>query len=146
MAPPYLAGDDRALLEETENIARHYITRLLPAFDIWIGADESGNISIQVLDEREIRPLETYSGGERTLLGFVVRLAIARAMALGMRAFPPACLIIDEGFGPLSAEFRQEVVRALMELSADYQQIVVISHMEDKGIPRLRGAREDMEG
>jgi len=80
--------------------------------------------------------LETYSGGERTLLGFMVRLAIARAMAFVMRALPPACLIIDEGFGSLSAGFRQEVIRTLMELSADYQQIVVISHMEDiRGYP-----------
>jgi DNA repair exonuclease SbcCD ATPase subunit len=121
----------RRLLTDVESVARDYLRRLLPIFDISIEVDDQGRVNIEVLDGGHPRHLETYSGGEKTLLGFVIRLAIARAMAFRMGALPPKCLIIDEGFGPLSAEFRQDVIKALTELSADYEQIVVISHMED---------------
>jgi len=121
----------KRLLEEVEVTARDYLGRLLPGFDLFLDADKEGRIKIDVLDKEIIRPLETYSGGEKVILGFVLRLAIARAMTSGMRAFPPKYLLIDEGFGPLSAEFRHSVLRALTELSTQYDQIVIVSHMED---------------
>jgi exonuclease SbcC len=119
------------LLEEVEKISREQLGRLLPGFDIFLSADEKGQVDIRVFDGKTIRPLETYSGGERVILGFMLRLAIARVMTFGMRVFPPKYLIIDEGFGPLSADFRRAVLRALTELSAQYDQIMIISHMED---------------
>jgi len=121
----------KKLLEEVEVTAREYLGRLLPGFDLFLDANKEGHIKIDVLDKEIIRPLETYSGGEKVILGFVLRLAIARAMTSGMRAFPPKYLLIDEGFGPLSAEFRHSVLRALTELSTQYDQIVIVSHMED---------------
>jgi len=119
------------LLGRVEVIARDYLGRLLPGFDLFLDADEKGEIRIDVLDREVIRPLETYSGGEKVILGFVLRLAIARTMTLGMRVFPPRYLLIDEGFGPLSKDFRHAVLETLMELSTQYDQIVIVSHMED---------------
>jgi exonuclease SbcC len=119
------------LLGRVEVVARDYLGRLLPGFDLFLDADEKGEIRIDVLDREIIRPLETYSGGEKVILGFVLRLAIARTMTLGMRAFPPRYLLIDEGFGPLSKDFRHAVLGTLMGLSAQYDQIVIVSHMED---------------
>jgi len=121
----------RGLLEHVEARAKDYLQRLLPMFDLSITIDDEGRVNIEIFDGGQFRRLETYSGGEKTLIGFVIRLAIARAMAFRVGAQPPKCLIIDEGFGPLSAEFRQEVFKALAELVKEYEQIVVISHMEE---------------
>lgn len=140
----------RRMIGEVEGLAKDYLRRLLPTFDISVNTDEQGHVAIEVFDGQKTRPLETYSGGERTLLGFVVRLAIARAMISGIKTFPPKCLLVDEGFGPLSANFRHDVVHALTELSDEFEQIVVISHLEDIQEHAVFGSRiwvyKDVEG
>ncbi len=80
------------------------------------------------------RPIETFSGGERTLIGFAVRLAIGRLLArISSIKEKPRFLIIDEGFGPLDEECRHAVAEALSRLyeSSEYEQIIVISHQQD---------------
>jgi len=80
------------------------------------------------------REIRTFSGGEQTLIGFAIRLAISRLIA-ELYAFRkrPKFLIIDEGFGPLDAELRDTVAYALSKLyeSGEYEQLIVISHQED---------------
>ena len=81
--------------------------------------------------ERDIR---TFSGGERTLMGFAIRLAIGKLLAqLYAGAKRPKFLIIDEGFGPLDENLRSDVAKALVSLkeSGEYEQIIVISHQQD---------------
>jgi len=65
------------------------------------------------------------------LIGFAIRLGVAKAVAERSVAHAPRFLIIDEGFGPLSREFKEEVIKTLSELSQDYEKIIVISHVDE---------------
>ena len=121
----------REFLQDVELNAESYIQRFLPDKSIRIEADEEGRVAIDVIDGTSVRELATYSGGETVLIGFAVRLGISRAIAERHIANAPRFLIIDEGFGPLSPEFRGEVLRMLNELSQDYERIIVISHVDD---------------
>ncbi len=116
-------------LERVEEWADHYVSRFLPGKSIRIEALEDA-VSIIVYDGATIRDLTTYSGGEMVLLGFAIRLGIARALA-EKAGVAPRFLIIDEGFGPLSREFRSELLRTLNELQKDYERIIVISHVDE---------------
>gem|GEM_PF-767030 len=119
----------RAFLERVEYWADGYVSRFLPGKSIKIEAGED-EVSIIVYDGAQIRDLTTYSGGETVLLGFAIRLGIARALA-EKAGVSPRFLIIDEGFGPLSSEFREELLKTLNELQRDYEKIIVISHVDE---------------
>lgn len=90
----------------------------------------SDRIEIEVYDGIYKRDLSTYSGGEKTAIGFALRLAIAKTLAL-RRGIKPSFLIIDEGFGPLSLELRSSILESIIGLRKDYEKIFVISHLED---------------
>lgn len=80
------------------------------------------------------REIETFSGGEQTLIGFAIRLAISKLIAeLYAYRKRPKFLIIDEGFGPLDNELRDTVAYALSKLyeSGEYEQLIIISHQDD---------------
>ena len=80
------------------------------------------------------RNIKTFSGGETTLIGFAIRLAIGKLLAQTISATKrPRFLIIDEGFGPLDSEKRELVADALAKLyaSGEYEQIILISHQQD---------------
>jgi len=118
-------------LQDVELHAQNYIARFLPDKSVRIEADEAGRVAIDVIDGAAIRELATYSGGETVLIGFAIRLGIAKAIVERNVANAPHFLIIDEGFGPLSPEFRREILKTLNELSRDYDKIIVISHVDD---------------
>ncbi|MDT7891289.1 MAG: SMC family ATPase [Thermoproteota archaeon] len=87
-------------------------------------------IEIKVFDDIYERDLSTYSGGEKTAIGFALRLAIAKTLTL-RRGISPKFLIIDEGFGPLSLEIRDLILRLILNLKDEYEKIFVVSHLED---------------
>lgn len=95
---------------------------------------EQQSINLNVYANGYLRRISTFSGGESTLIGFAIRLAVGKMLAeLYARTKHPRFLIIDEGFGPLDEELRQKVAEALARLyeTREYEQIVVISHQED---------------
>jgi len=80
------------------------------------------------------RRIETFSGGEQTLIGFAIRLAIGKLLSqVYAHNKRPRFLIIDEGFGPLDEELRLTVAEALRNLkeSNEFDQIIVISHQQE---------------
>lgn len=80
------------------------------------------------------RRIETFSGGEQTLIGFAIRLAIGKLLSqIYAHNKRPRFLIIDEGFGPLDEELRVTVAEALRDLkeSNEFEQIIVISHQQE---------------
>ena len=119
----------RTFLERVEYWADYYVSRFLPGKSIRIDI-HGDEVSIIVYDGATIRDLTTYSGGEMVLLGFAIRLGIARTLA-EKAGITPHFLIIDEGFGPLSSEFREELLKTLNELQRDYEKIIVISHVDE---------------
>jgi len=137
------------LLSEVVNLMEEYVNRYLRLFGVDVKMkfklNVSGNqqrIDILTYSGGYQRRIETFSGGEQTLMGLAVRLSIGRLLAeVYSTRQRPQFLIIDEGFGPLDRDLRERVVDALKKLyeAGEYSQIVVISHHEDvKNHPAFR--------
>lgn len=131
--------------------ASHYIKKFNPNIDINIelikgSKPEEQKVDVTIISGGYARRYETYSGGESTLIGFAIRLAIGKALAeLYSGTKKLDFLIIDEGFGPLDERKRVEVAEALSELyeTGEYKQIIIISHQTElKTHPALRTVLE----
>ena len=76
------------------------------------------------------------SGGEEDLLNLVLRLAISQMIAdRSGQTF--ALLVLDEIFGSLDVDRRLRVVGLLRRLLSRFEQIIVLTHIED--------TRDDMD-
>ena len=81
-------------------------------------------------------PKPVISGGEEDLLNLVLRLAISQMIAdRSGQTF--ALLILDEIFGSLDVDRRLRVVGLLRRLLTRFEQIIVLTHIED--------TRDDMD-
>jgi exonuclease SbcC len=94
------------------------------------GAGEIETLDIIVSDSIGTRALELYSGGETLRISFALRIALSKLLArrAGARL---QTLIIDEGFGSQDATGREKLVQAIHEIKADFDKIIVITHVED---------------
>ncbi len=117
-------------LKDIELFMNDYLSKILPGKTVEIKHSE-GKIEVIVRDDIYARELATYSGGEKTIIGFCLRLALAKAMALYRLGVIPKFLIVDEGFGPLSYEFRKAILNLFSYIKEDYEKIIIISHIED---------------
>ena len=87
--------------------------------------DESYNVL--VLDEGEEKPV--ISGGEEDIANLVLRLAISQMIA-ERAGHPLSVLILDEVFGSLDVERRDNVVRLVHGLTGRFEQVFLITHIE----------------
>ena len=87
-------------------------------------------LDINVSDNLGTRPLEMYSGGEGFRAAFALRIALSKLLArrAGARL---QTLIIDEGFGTQDGKGREKLVDALNAIQADFEKIIVISHIDE---------------
>ena len=94
---------------------------------------DARGVEVDVYIDNVRRDVATLSGGEKTLIGFAIRLAIGSLLS-GMRGGTSVgFLIVDEGFGALDDENRDLVANAIGNLvdSGLYRQVIVISHEAD---------------
>ena len=86
-------------------------------------------LEIQISDTAGIRDYEMYSGGEAFRINFAIRLALSEVLAqrAGARL---QTLVIDEGFGSQDEIGRQRLVEAINLVKADFEKILVITHIE----------------
>lgn len=86
-------------------------------------------LDIKVSDELGTRPLELFSGGESFRVDFALRIALSKLLArrAGTRL---RTLVVDEGFGTQDAEGLQRILEAINVISADFDKILVITHLE----------------
>lgn len=87
--------------------------------------DEDYNVL--VIDEGEEKPV--ISGGEEDIANLVLRLAISQMIAerAGQQL---SILILDEVFGSLDVEHRDNVVQLLHRLEGRFEQVILITHVE----------------
>ncbi len=89
---------------------------------------------IEVYDGEDDRfPLSQYSGGERDVIALCARLALSQVIG-GQAATPLQFLVLDEIFGSLDIDRRRnlmEMLQRLMEENQAFQQLFVISHVDD---------------
>ncbi len=97
--------------------------------------DTRGNEEI-VIRARDLasadEPLDTQflSGSQRFRTSVAIAAAIGQYVA-GSQGSTIRSLIIDEGFGSLDAQGRQEMIEELRNLSQLMDRIIVVSHQED---------------
>jgi exonuclease SbcC len=87
-------------------------------------------LDILIRDPAGERPYELFSGGEAFRVNFAIRLALSRVLAhrAGARL---QTLVIDEGFGSQDADGRQRLIEAINLVSAEFEKILVITHLEE---------------
>ncbi len=91
-------------------------------------------------------PKPVISGGEEDLCNLVLRLAISQMIAeRAGQAF--SLLILDEVFGSLDDTRRSNVVELLRKLNDRFEQVIVITHIEQvrEGLDRVMVVRFDEE-
>jgi len=88
--------------------------------------DES--YDVRILDDGRAKPV--ISGGEEDVANLVLRLAVSQMIA--ERAGQPlSVLILDEVFGSLDRQRRSGVLDLLQRLRSRFDQVLLITHVED---------------
>ncbi len=100
--------------------------------------------AVQVLEDG--LPKSVLSGGEEDLCNLVLRLSISQMIA--ERAGQPfSLLVLDEVFGSLDESRRDSVLALLRRLHERFEQVIVITHIEDvrEGLDRVLRVSYDQE-
>lgn len=107
---------------------------------VQIGSDFAPYIS----ESGEVKSV--ISGGETDILHLCVRLALSQMIA-ERAGHPLSLLILDEVFGSLDEQRRSNVLHLLERLSNRFEQIIVITHMDDikESVENLIYVRYDEE-
>jgi exonuclease SbcC len=87
---------------------------------------------VVVLDEGEEKAV--ISGGEEDVANLVLRLSLSQMIA-ERAGYPLSLLVLDEVFGSLDVARRENVVRLLRRLEDRFEQVILITHLEE-----IRGA------
>lgn len=85
------------------------------------------NYNVLVLEDGEEKPV--ISGGEEDVANLVLRIAISQMIAerAGQKL---SALFLDEVFGSLDVERRENVIQLLQKLNDRFEQVILITHIE----------------
>ena len=115
-----------AMRPELSELASAFLTELTDARYTELELDDK--YRIVVLEDGVPKPV--ISGGEEDLANLVLRLAISQMIA--ERAGQPfSLLVLDEVFGSLDDTRRQNVVALLRGLQDRFEQVILITHIDD---------------
>jgi DNA repair protein SbcC/Rad50 len=89
------------------------------------------NFDFHINDGGNLYPIKRFSGGEVDLANLCLRIAISRAIRTLSGGGSAGFLGFDEIFGSQDAERRHMVMDALNRLSDEYNQIFIVSHVDD---------------
>jgi len=130
------------LRPEIGEIASAFLTDLTDARYDELELDDSYNLT--VLEDGVPKPV--ISGGEEDIANLCLRLAISQMIAeRAGQSF--SLLILDEVFGSLDESRRQNVVELLRGLHDRFEQVIIITHIEQvrEGLDRVISVRYDEE-
>lgn len=104
-------------------------------------AEFDENYMLTLLKDGEAQPV--ISGGEEDLCNLVLRLAISQMIAARAgHAF--SLLILDEVFGSMDENRRNNVVELLRSLSDRFEQVIVITHIDvSRGLDHVISVQYD---
>ncbi len=126
-------------LAELEELANEMLVRLTDGrFTITLETEtlkKSGEgvidtLEVKVSDGGAPRSYELFSGGEAFRCDFALRVGLAKLLSRRV-GVPLRFLILDEGFGTQDPEGLDAVVECINEISADFEKILVISHLPE---------------
>ncbi|MGA2775132.1 MAG: SMC family ATPase [Candidatus Omnitrophota bacterium] len=96
-----------------------------PAIDL----DEEYNVF--VYDGTESFPVKRFSGGEQDLVNLCLRIAISQIISEQNSRTGINFIALDEIFGSQDAGRKENILKALNNLSGQFRQIFLITHHED---------------
>ena len=130
------------LRPEMSELASAFLTELTDARYDELELDDSYNLT--VMEDGVPKPV--ISGGEQDIANLCLRLAISQMIAeRAGQTF--SLLILDEVFGSLDEARRQNVVELLRGLQDRFEQVILITHIEQvrEGLDRVISVRYDEE-
>jgi exonuclease SbcC len=130
------------LRPEMSELASAFLSELSDARYDELELDDSYNLT--VLEDGVPKPV--ISGGEQDIANLCLRLAISQMIAeRAGQSF--SLLILDEVFGSLDEARRQNVVALLRGLQDRFEQVILITHIEQvrEGLDRVISVRYDEE-
>lgn len=86
-------------------------------------------LKITVMDDGEPRAFQTYSGAQRFMLDFSIRVAISKFLA-HRSGTEIKLLVIDEGFSALDNANFAKVVEVINEIAQDFEKVLIITHID----------------
>ncbi|UCE27189.1 MAG: SMC family ATPase [Candidatus Coatesbacteria bacterium] len=126
-------------LAELEDLANELLARLTDGrFTMTLETETLKKSGEGVIDTLEVnvsdggapRSYELFSGGEAFRCDFALRVGLAKLLSRRV-GVPLRFLILDEGFGTQDPEGLDAVVDCINEISADFEKILVISHLPE---------------
>ena len=130
------------LRPEMGELASGFLTELTDARYDEMELDDSYNLTVI----EDGAPKHVISGGEQDVANLSLRLAISQMIAeRAGQSF--SLLILDEVFGSLDESRRQNVVELLRGLQDRFEQVILITHIEQvrEGVDRVISVRYDEE-
>ena len=85
-------------------------------------------LKIIVMDDGEARAFQTYSGAQRFILDFAIRVAISKFLA-HRSGTEIKILIIDEGFSALDDINFPKVIEVINEIAQDFDKVLIVTHI-----------------
>ena len=93
--------------------------------------NEGLDLSVYSLVTDSERDVKTLSGGESFLAALAMALGLSDIVERSAGAIHPDMMFIDEGFGSLDAQSRQQAIEVLAELAGDSHMVGIISHVTE---------------
>lgn len=93
--------------------------------------NEGLDLSVYSLVTDSERDVKTLSGGESFLAALAMALGLSDIVERSAGAIHPDMMFIDEGFGSLDAQSRQQAIEVLAELVGDSRMVGIISHVTE---------------
>ena len=93
--------------------------------------NEGLDFSVYSLVTDSERDVKTLSGGESFLAALAMALGLSDIVERSAGAIHPDMMFIDEGFGSLDAQSRQQAIEVLAELAGDSRMVGIISHVTE---------------
>lgn len=93
--------------------------------------NEGLDLSVYSLVTDSERDVKTLSGGESFLAALAMALGLSDIVEQSAGAIHPDMMFIDEGFGSLDAQSRQQAIEVLGELAGDSRMVGIISHVTE---------------
>ena len=94
-------------------------------------SNEGLDLSVYSLVTDSERDVKTLSGGESFLAALAMALGLSDIVERTAGAIHPDIMFIDEGFGSLDAQARQQAIGVLSKLAGDSRMIGIISHVTE---------------
>ena len=93
--------------------------------------NEGLDLSVYSLVTDSERDVKTLSGGESFLAALAMALGLSDIVERSAGAIHPDMMFIDEGFGSLDAQSRQQAIGVLAELAGDSRVVGIISRVTE---------------